>query len=274
MKCPYCGTRNSQYARICVQCGERLDRVREKRHEKRIILYGVFLIAVILAAGLGAMFAVSKVLGTGSSSGSSHSNVTIETPTPTPEATPTPTPESEPEPEPTETPEPTPEEPAFSAGLTTPERQAQIPEMGYAPVVVVDSAASSTIYQEGVDNNAYVLFDGSDWSSWQEGVDGDGIGENVSAAFDREYQVRFLVLRLGNWYQDDYFYGSNGRPQTLTFELGPERFQITFPDEKRDFCIELSKDVPASSLRMVIDAVYSGYEFADTCISEVIVYGK
>ena len=56
-------------------------------------------------------------------------------------------------------------------------------------------------------------------------------------------------------------------------DLGDQSFDVTFPDEQREFCVEFSKEVPASSLKMVIDSVYQGTDYADTCINEVDVYG-
>ena len=148
--------------------------------------------------------------------------------------------------------------------------------MGFSQVTVASASASSTIQQDGIDNTPHVMTDGSTYSCWQEGVDGDGLGENVTYQFDREYKVKFLVLRLGNWYNAgdgiDY-YTRNNRPEKMTFILGDQSFDVTFPDEQREFCVEFSKEVPASSLKMVIDSVYQGTDYADTCINEVDVYG-
>ena len=62
MRCPYCGEQNSNSAVRCSLCGRRLDRAREQKREKRILIYGVVLILVILAAGISAMYAVSQSL--------------------------------------------------------------------------------------------------------------------------------------------------------------------------------------------------------------------
>ena len=60
----------------------------------------------------------------------------------------------------------------------------------------------------------------------------------------------------------------------MTFELGGESFSITFPDEKKEYIVELSKDVTASQMKLTIDSVYKGSIYDDTCINEVTIYGK
>ena len=62
MKCPYCGQRNSDRARVCSRCGKRLDKVREKRKEKRILAAGIVLVLVILCAGAGAIYMLSRMM--------------------------------------------------------------------------------------------------------------------------------------------------------------------------------------------------------------------
>jgi hypothetical protein len=177
-------------------------------------------------------------------------------------------------PVPTQPPQPqTPSPETVTATLADSARKGEISQMGYSAVTVARAEASSTIQQDGVDNSPHVLTDGTQGSSWQDGVDGDGIGENVTFHFDKTYNVRFLVLRLGNWYSGGSYYAANNRPQTMTFELGSRKFQVTFPDEMREFCVELSEEVEASSLKMTIDGVYKGSEYDDTCINEVDLYG-
>ena len=165
---------------------------------------------------------------------------------------------------------------AFSAELVDDNRKSEMTLMGFSKATVASASATSTIQQDGIDNTPHVMTDGSVYSCWQEGVDGDGLGESVTYQFDREYKVKFLVLRLGNWYDAgdgiDY-YTRNNRPEKMTFTLGDKSFDITFPDQKTEFCVELSEEVPTSSLQMVIDSVYKGTDYEDTCINEVDVYG-
>lgn len=297
MRCPYCGEQNSNKAVRCSLCGRRLDKAREQKRERRILLYGVVLILMILAAGFSAMYAVSQSLNSTVEDTTESKKVKIvstPTPTPTPEATPT---EAAPtEAAPTEAAETTPEAtPAASSESTAeptpeatpePEKELQIRlldqaktdeilAMGYVKAGLSSASATSSLYQPGIDNSPNVLVDGMDYSSWQDGVDGPGIGESITLGFDREYRVRFIVLRLGNWYSDGWtdYYIRNNRPKQMMFNLGGREFTVEFPDEMKEYCIEFSEEINASALQMTIVDVYAGTEYDDTCICEVDTYG-
>ncbi|MCF0146626.1 MAG: zinc ribbon domain-containing protein [Eubacterium sp.] len=271
MKCPYCGQTNASNARFCSRCERRLDFVREEKRERKIRIFGIVLIVLILVVGVGALFVVSRVFRTGSSSSEKQtSNVLIAqaTATPVPTTTPEPVVEAKSEPLPTAVPTEAP----LSAKLVEDARVASLSKENYIAIPVAAAEATSTIYQDTIDNGPQVLSDGGDWTSWQEGVDGPGLGERVTIYLDGEYSVRYLMLRLGNWASPEE-YLSNNRPKKLTFEIGGETFSVTFPDEQREFCMELSKDVTASQVSFTIDSVYAGSLYDDTCINEVTVYG-
>lgn len=307
MRCPYCGEQNSNKAVRCSLCGRRLDRAREQKREKRILVYGVVLILMILAAGISAMYAVSQSLSNTVEDTTESKKVKIvstPTPVPVPETT------SEPqggETEPAETAgsgaetaseaasgssaetasesgqtetaassaEPEPAEDTFQVRLLDQAKTDEILSMGYVKAGLSTASATSSLYQAGIDNSPYVLVDGMDYSSWQDGVDGPGIGESITLGFDREYRVRFIVLRLGNWYSDGWndYYIRNNRPKQMMFSIGGREFTVEFPDEMKEYCIEFSEEIPASALQMTIVDVYAGTEFDDTCICEVDTYG-
>lgn len=233
---------------------------------------GIILILVILAAGIGAMFGISKFLKDGQNN--SPQKVTIKA-TPTPEEESVTSSSSSVSVSSTSEPSVTPgaEEDKLTASIVDASRQSQIDLLGYSQVTVASADATSTISQAGIDNTPHVLYDGSKDSSWQDGVDGSGIGESITYHLDQVCKVRFLVLRLGNWYGADDNYTMNNRPKTMTFEFGDQSVQVTFPDEKKEFCVELSKDVETSEIKMTIDEVYKGTDYDDTCINEVDVYG-
>nr|WP_027870391.1 hypothetical protein [[Eubacterium] cellulosolvens] len=268
-----------------------MNGVRERRREQKILIFGILLIILILAAGIAAMLGMSKILKSGEDNSNQPQKVKIVT-TPKPETqdssereireaqkggeAPVPDPDLQvtSTPVPTEPPqEPTQSPDLVTAALVEDDRKAEISTMGFSIVNVSEAEATSTIQQLGIDNSPYVLTDGTQGSSWQDGVDGDGIGESITFRFDKTYNVKFLVLRLGNWYSSGAYFESNNRPQTMTFELGTRKFQVTFPDEMKEFCVELSEEVEASSLKMTIDGVYKGTQYDDTCINEVDLYG-
>lgn len=145
---------------------------------------------------------------------------------------------------------------------------------GLDKVKVLSATATSTISQNnGVTNEPLKMFDDSLQTNWEEGVSGPGIGEYVDAQFDQEYRVKYLFFWLGNWKNDKYYKGNN-RPKTLTLKMGEFETQIVFPDSKEKFCVELSYPCKASQLRVVLDDVYQGSSWDDTCISDIHIYGE
>ncbi len=144
----------------------------------------------------------------------------------------------------------------------------------YAILPVSAANASSTISQEGISNDATLLFDGRGDTSWQEGIqDGFGIGETVSFRFDRAYAVKYMSFQLGNWKSEEYFAG-NAKPKKLTVYIGDFAGQVEFSEEKTVQWVAFSQDVSGDSMRLQIDDIYPGTKWEDTCISEVTVYGR
>lgn len=274
MRCPYCGERNPNNTKRCLNCGRKLTHSKQVKKERNIVLTGVFLVLVIVAAGIGAMYAVSEFLDGTTTTGLTESKVTINsTPTPTPTTTAEDSTSGETDSavasSSSETEDTEDEEPVTATLLAT---MPQIDLLGYSELEVSSVEATSELQQVGLDNSPEVLFDDDDTTSWQEGVSGDGIGEYVTITLNGEHTVRYLAFKLGNW-RSTNSYGNNGRPQTLTITVGEESFTVEFPDEREEYCVELSRDVEASGITVTIDAVYTGALYADTCITEMDIYG-
>lgn len=291
MKCPYCGYENKEGSRFCSGCGRGLmaappeEQSGRGREEKKIILIGVILAAVIVAGGIGAYFGfrhfweedpgdqeAQRPIAQSSSSDSVSGGEPEATDTPVPTVSVTPAPQTAAptptaSPTPTSTPAPTPEQTLVSL---TEVRSANLD--AYAKAEVTGGAASSTVVQEGYDNSVNMVFDEDVVTSWQEGAEGNGEGEFFSLQLDREYQVKYITLNLGNW-RDQQRYDENGVPKTLTIWLDEQSFQMEFPHERRQFCLEFSKECSAREIYVRIDEVYEGNLWDDTCISEIGIYG-
>lgn len=143
----------------------------------------------------------------------------------------------------------------------------------YYKLSVNEASASSAISQEGVDNSAYKAVDGDSRTSWQEGVNGDGIGESVHLKLARPYMVKYMSFQLGNWNSKEYYDGNN-RPKELEITAGDVTQTVTFPDGQVEYWVEFSKECPASEIDVVIRSVYEGSQWDDTCIAEIGIYGK
>ncbi len=143
----------------------------------------------------------------------------------------------------------------------------------YYKLSVAEASASSVIKQEGTDNSASKAVDGSERTSWQEGVDGDGIGESLNITLAKPYKVKYMSFQLGNWNSQEY-YDKNNRPKEVQITVGDVTQSVTFPDGKVEYWIELSEECPASEVELVIQSVYEGSKWDDTCIAEIGIYGR
>jgi len=138
---------------------------------------------------------------------------------------------------------------------------------------VVSATASSTIDQATVDNGPMVMFDGQDESSWQEGVDGYGIGETVNFRFQGVQEIQMMAFRMGNWRNDRYF-TTNAAPKTLTLTIGDYETQVTFEHSRNVQYVVFSTPLYADNVTIRIEEVHAGTEYDDTCINEITVYGN
>lgn len=241
------------------------------REEKKIIVMGIILACIVLVAGVGAYLAMNHFMKSASQEDKGSAKaVTTLTPTPTP--SPSSSAKTTLTPTPTATPSATPTQKAEKVTASLLADSASKPS-GYSKVTVKDAMASSTLEQEEYDNSVQMVLDGNETTSWQEGVSGDGLGEFLWFSLGSKKKVRYLTFKLGNW-RDQERYQKNNRPKQLTIWLGDESYTISFPDEKKEFCVVLSQDCEISSVQIYIDSVYKGTEWDDTCISEVGIYGK
>lgn len=136
------------------------------------------------------------------------------------------------------------------------------------------ASSSSELVQEDSDaNDAWAAMDGRTETSWQEGVDGDGIGQELVYSFSGEVKVKYLTFCLGNWRSADYAEGNN-RPKKIKVTVGELEFEVEFPKEQQEYWLELSSPVPANEVSFEIESVYKGTKWDDTCIAELGIYGK
>lgn len=145
----------------------------------------------------------------------------------------------------------------------------------YQPIQVLTANATSTISQQSTNNSAMMLFDGRDDTTWQEGVDGYGIGERVDFNFgDNNYQkVKYMGFKMGNWKNDKYYFG-NAKPRTLTITFGNYSEQVTFNDVREIQWVEISPAESVNCMSITIDDIYAGTSWQDTCITEIFLYAE
>lgn len=139
---------------------------------------------------------------------------------------------------------------------------------------IATASSSSELVQEGSDpNNAWMVLDEKDETSWQENVSGPGIGETLNFSFSGEQKVKYMSFKLGNWRNDKYYKGNN-IPETLKIRMGELEFSVTFPKKQQEFWVELSEAFPTYDVQVEIVSVYKGTSWDDTPIAEIGMYGE
>jgi hypothetical protein len=115
-------------------------------------------------------------------------------------------------------------------------------------------------------------------ATWAEGVEGDGIGENIVLTSHRPLPLDAITIMPGYKGEDAASWTKNNRVAELEITLNNEHtFSASIPDEK--FAEEYPVPVrgyakPVNTVKLVIKAVHRGTETHDTCISEVKLRGK
>ena len=142
---------------------------------------------------------------------------------------------------------------------------------------ITKADASSVIDQDLVRNEPIKAFDDNDSTDWQEGVDGPGIGEYLEFTFDKSYPVTYMTFKLGNWLPDksDKYYWGNCRPKTLQIDSGNNSWNLTFPDGKQEFLVQLNPETDISNIKITIQDVYTDrIEWQDTAITDIGLWYK
>lgn len=191
----------------------------------------------------------SKSLNDKDTSDSDFANVKVSTPTPIP------------------TPTPKPELTASLVSVNT------LNSKELVDVEVVSADSTSEIQQDNVNNAAINIFDHNIETNWQEGVDGAGIGQSITAYFANTAKVKGFLFKVGNWKSDKYYYGNN-RPSKIRIAMGDFSSIIEFPDSWEEFAVELSQPVEASFVTMTLEDVYKGTDWDDTAISDIRILGQ
>ncbi|MHB8128073.1 MAG: NADase-type glycan-binding domain-containing protein [Mobilitalea sp.] len=116
------------------------------------------------------------------------------------------------------------------------------------------------------------IIDGLIETSWQEGVNGTGKGEFIHMSFTGEEKISKLLILNGNVItKKKYFENNRLKVAILKFSNGSQQ-EINFTDEYTLTGINITFDSPIATkwIEIVIEDVYRGSKYNDTCISEII----
>ena len=138
------------------------------------------------------------------------------------------------------------------------------------------AVASSALVQENTSiyNGAECAGDGDVITSWQEGAEGDGIGETITIGFQNPQKVSYLEINAGNW-RDSERWERNLKPKKLEIGVNGEKYDVELRNVQKLQYIVFSKPVETVAFVLKITDVYLGAEGeSDVPISEIRAFGE
>lgn len=142
-----------------------------------------------------------------------------------------------------------------------------------------DAVASSTLKPDGehkydVENIKHIESD----KTWAEGVEGDGIGENISLTVHHPLPLDAIMIMPGYRAEKEELWGKNNRVAEMEVTLnGEHTFTATIPDEKftAPYPIPVrGYSKPVDTVKLTIKGVHRGSAARDTCVSAVDLRAK
>lgn len=143
-----------------------------------------------------------------------------------------------------------------------------------------DAVASSTLAPQGenkYDANNIKGLEGS--TTWAEGVEGDGIGENITLTVHRPLPLDAIMIVPGyKSFEDATLWLKNNRVAELEITLnGEHTFVAKIPDQKFAELYPIpvrGYATPVKEVKLVIKAVHRGTKARDTCVAQVELRAK
>jgi hypothetical protein len=146
-----------------------------------------------------------------------------------------------------------------------------------SPFAMASSSSQLPVDDGGI-YFASAVVDGRASQPWCEGVEGDGSGEWIQLDFTSPVEI--TSLRLSNGYQGgNFLYEVNGRVKSFDLYFNAEwvdNWDLDDSTEQQLFNLagDVVPGIVTTSLRLVIKETYPGWDFEDTCIGEIEVWGR
>jgi hypothetical protein len=113
---------------------------------------------------------------------------------------------------------------------------------------------------------------------WVEGVEGDGIGENITLTVHRPLPLDAIMIMPGYRLSGEDLWTKSNRIAELEITLnGEQTFTASIPDEKFSQLYPIpvrGYTKPVTTVKLVIKAVHRGTSARDTCISRLELRAK
>ena len=139
---------------------------------------------------------------------------------------------------------------------------------------ILNSECSSILHDSTNKNYGSTrVLDGDFSTVWSEGVSGYGNGEWIRLDFDNIYTVKKIKIVNGLVNKKNGYYNNN-RPKSLTLQFSDGSSQkINLEDNNTGYQVVNINAVETSYVKFVIDSVYYGTKYDDTCIADIEILG-
>ena len=116
--------------------------------------------------------------------------------------------------------------------------------------------------------SAQNLVDGNISSCWSEGVYSFGIGESIVINFDKSYKIHGINIWNGYQKSSELFY-KNSRPSSIRIITDLWYWDFHLEDRMGMQTFNFGIFDSTRSVKIVINDIYRGTKYTDTCISEI-----
>ena len=139
----------------------------------------------------------------------------------------------------------------------------------------ISNSECSSILHDSTNKNygSTRVLDGDFSTVWSEGVSGYGNGEWIRLDFDNIYTVKKIKIVNGLVNKKNGYYNNN-RPKSLTLQFSDGSSQnINLEDDNTGYQVVNINAVETSYVKFVINSVYYGTKYDDTCIADIEILG-
>jgi len=168
------------------------------------------------------------------------------------------------------------EEKAEDEGMKVPELQLVACDewklSGATKLAIQQAEASSHLVSySGNEYTAAYSFDGNLSTSWQDGESGYGEGSTLRYMWGEKKPLRYICIYPGSGESKEKFF-QNGRPKGITVVADGVEYALEVEDKPEFQMIEVSGEIVCDEISLVIDSVYEGSTYEDTCLAEVEIF--
>ena len=134
--------------------------------------------------------------------------------------------------------------------------------------------ASSHLIQKSNNYKPENAIDNNISTAWIEGLSDDGIGQFIEFTSKNTFRVDKIDI-INGFSKSQDLYMKNNRVKKVTLEFSDGKKQThELLDGNIDYQTIDVGGVNTSSVKVIIEEVYNGSRYSDTCISEISMYGE